>query len=208
MLYLLGMALVATAVWKIAPELVLALDTRLGLPVDSYVNGSQTWLVGDDDTADAATVVLEFRLHPVAGYRIPAGCSHDDVWELVVAQLTATEQRADAAEPGMAQRGSNAHDADAAEPGMAQRGSDAHVADALRLGTETRPLTSLWDGLECFAAYGDDIEPAVLATDATRVLGRAPDASGLVDHDAIGDAWERSNGKVSIVALLLEQLAS
>jgi hypothetical protein len=167
------MALVATAVWKIAPELVLALDTQLGLPVDSYVNGSQTWLVGDDDTGDTATVELEFRLHPVAGYRIPAGCSHDDVWELVVAQLL-TEGN----------------------------------GDALRLGTETRALTSLWDGLECFAAYGDDIEPAVLATDATRALGRAPDASGLVDHDAIGDAWERSNGKVSIVALLLEQLAS
>jgi len=165
------MARVAAAVWTIAPELVLALDAQLGPPVDSYLNGSQTWILGDE--SDNAGVALEFRLHPVAGYRAPAGCSHYDVWELVVAQLTSLV--------------------------------DPH---ALRLGTETRPLTSLWDGLECFTAYGDDIEPARLARDATHALGRAPDACGLVDHDAIGDAWERANGKVSIVALLLEQLAS
>jgi hypothetical protein len=28
----------------------------------------------------------------------------------------------------------------------------------------------------------------------------------MVDHEAIGDAWERAQGNVSIVALLLEQL--
>ena len=33
-----------------------------------------------------------------------------------------------------------------------------------------------------------------------------PDAAGLVDHERIGDAWERSRGAVSIVALLLEEL--
>src|SRR6185503_17792131 len=58
---------VATAVWTISPDLVLALDAQLGLPVDSYVNGSQTWLV------DGEPVPLEWRLHPVAGYRAPAG---------------------------------------------------------------------------------------------------------------------------------------
>ena len=41
---------VATTVWTISPELVLALDEQLGLPVDSYVNGSQTWLVEDGPT--------------------------------------------------------------------------------------------------------------------------------------------------------------
>ena len=61
-----------TAVWTISPELVLALDEHLGPPVDSYVNGSQTWLVGDEPTTD---VTLEFRLHPVAGYRPPAGAA-------------------------------------------------------------------------------------------------------------------------------------
>ena len=76
------------------------------------------------------------------------------------------------------------------------------------LGNEVRPLTGLWDGLECFAAYGDDLEPQSLASLATGRLGRAPDAAGLVDHEQIGDAWEAARGKVSIVALLLEQLRS
>ena len=30
----------------------------------------------------------------------------------------------------------------------------------------------------------------------------------LCDHEAIGDAWERANGKVSIVGLLIDQLTS
>jgi hypothetical protein len=68
------------------------------------------------------------------------------------------------------------------------------------------PPEAVWDGLECFAAYGDDIEPATLAAAATEELGLAPDAAGLVDHDVIGDEWERTRGGVSTVALLLEQL--
>jgi hypothetical protein len=159
---------VATTVWTISPELVLRLDEELGPPVDSYVNGSQTWLVEDD-----SGVTLEFRLHPVAGYSTPGGLSHYDVWETVVAHLSV--------------------------------GADPH---ALRLGDEVRPLTALWDGLECFAAYGDDIEPAGLAAAATNAIGRAPDRHGLVDHDVIGDEWERSGGKASIIALLLEQLSA
>ncbi len=162
---------VATTLWTISPELVLALDEHLGAPVDSYVNGSQTWLIGDDESDTPP--MLEFRLHPVAGYRTPKGASHYDVWETVVAQL-----------------------------------SQGVRADAIPIAEELRSLESLWDGLECFAAYGDDIEPAQLAALAADALGRAPDAAGLVDHDAIGDAWERAHGNVSIVALLREQLAA
>ncbi|MGQ0803078.1 MAG: hypothetical protein ACT4PI_04365 [Actinomycetota bacterium] len=158
---------VATAVWRIAPELVLVLDEHLGAPVDSYVNGSQTWLTEDGPGG----VTLEWRLHPVAAYRAPAGLSHYELWEQVVAQLSAGR-----------------------DPG------------ALVLGEEEpRPLASLWDGLEVFAPY-DDVEPATLATSAGDALGRPPDASGLVDHDRIGDAWERSKGDVSLVALLLDEL--
>ena len=156
---------VATTVWTISPELVLALDAQLGPPVDSYVNGSQTWL------SDDGPVTLEYRLHPVSGYRPPAGISTYDVWEGVVAQLSA--------------------------------GGDPH---ALRLGSEVRPLTALWDGLESYAAYGDEIEPQALVAATTAQLGRSPDRFGLVDHEAIGDAWEQANGAVSIVALLLAQL--
>ena len=157
----------ATTVWTITPELILALDGALGPPVDSYVNGSQTWLQDEGD------ITLEWRLHPVAGYVVPTKLSHYDVWEEVVGALSSD--------------------------------ADPHV---LRLGDEVRPLTGLWDGLECFAAYGDDLEPQNLAALATERLGRAPDAAGLVDHEQIGDAWEAARGKVSIVALLLEQLRS
>src|SRR4051812_33880769 len=106
---------VATTVWVIAPELLLALDEHLGTPVDSYVNGSQTWLTpapGDTD------VELEWRLHPVAGYRPPKGLSHYDLWEQVVQGLSS--------------------------------GADTH---ALPLGDDVRPVTSLWDGLECYAPF-------------------------------------------------------
>jgi hypothetical protein len=174
-----GVDLVPTAVWTLTPELVLALDEHLGPPVDSYVNGSQTWLVGDEPDSRAPSgdtageqLILEFRMHPVAGYRLPAGFSHYDVWETVVDQLT--------------------------------QGIDP---DVLRLGSEVRALSGLWDGLEAFPAYGDEIEPARLASLVTAALALAPDRSGLVDHQAIGDAWERANGKVSIIALLVEQLA-
>jgi hypothetical protein len=80
---------------------------------------------------------------------------------------------------------------------------------ALAFATDAEPaapLTSLWDGLECFPAYGDDLEPALLAAAATSALGIAPDASGLVDHEAIADAWEKSRGATSIVAALFGQL--
>jgi hypothetical protein len=156
---------VATTVWTISPELVLALDERLGLPVDSYVNGSQTWIVED------GPLTLEWRLHPVAGYRAPGNLSPYDLWEAVVSQLSLA--------------------------------GDPH---SLRLGGEVRPLTALWDGLECYEAYGEEPEPQQLASAASARLGRPPDRFGLVDHEAIGDAWERANGGVSIVALLLAQL--
>ena len=149
------MSRTATTVWTIAPELVQALDERLGAPVDSYVNGSQTWLAAAPTKPD---VTLEFRLHPRADYEIPAGLTHYDVWEHAVDRLLAPE--------------------------------------------------TLWDGLECFAAYGDELEPPALVAAATALLGRPPDRAGLVDHDMIGDAWESARGRVSIVALLLEELSN
>ena len=157
---------VASVVWRISPELVLALDEHLGGPVDSYVNGSQTWLTEDGPGG----AKLEWRLHPVSRYRAPTGLSHYDLWEQVVAQLAAGR-----------------------DPGT------------LALGGERRPLASLWDGLEAYAPY-DDLEPATLVQATATALGSAPDASGLVDHRRIGDAWEQAKGSVSIVALLLDEL--
>jgi hypothetical protein len=154
------MARTATCVWRADPPLVLALDEHLGPPVDSYVNGTQTWLT--DDGPGGAT--LEWRLHPVAGYRTPGELSHYDLWEHVVGSLS------------------------------------GGAADS------TPPVASLWDGLECFAAYDAEPEPTPLAQSATDALGRAPDASGLVDHERIGTAWEQAKGAVSIVDMLLAEL--
>jgi len=107
--------------------------------------------------------------------------SHYDLWEQVVAALSGTGDDAGAA---------------------------AGAGAALLLGTETRALSSLWEGLECFAAYGDELEPAPLAAAAGEAIGRAPDAAGLVDHARIGSEWERAQGGASIVDMLLAELNS
>jgi hypothetical protein len=83
------------------------------------------------------------------------------------------------------------------------------TADALAAGTTPpAPLDELWDGLETFAAYGDEVEPATLAAATRSSLGLAPDAAGVADHDRIGDEWERSGGRTSIVQALLGQLGT
>jgi hypothetical protein len=70
------------------------------------------------------------------------------------------------------------------------------------------PLSLLWDGLEVFAAYDDEIEPTPLVAAATSSLGLEPDAAGLVDHESIADEWERTSGGISVVDRLFEQLRS
>jgi hypothetical protein len=80
------------------------------------------------------------------------------------------------------------------------------VVESLIAGDGRLAPEAVWDGLECFAAYGDDIEPGPLAAAAGEELGNAPDAAGLVDHQSIGDEWERTRGAVSIFELLHRQL--
>jgi len=154
--------LTPAAVWRISPALIVALDERFGEPVDAYVNGSQTWLRDDGPGG----VTIEWRLHPVAGYRKPDDV---DVHEVLSA-----------------------------------------VALALALGGDPPAAPeALWDGLEAFPAYEEDeVEPAPLAAALEVALGIEPDASGLVDHRAVGDEWERTNGQTSIIAGLLAQLST
>jgi hypothetical protein len=159
--------LTPSVVWRITPDLVRAVDAELGPPIDSYVNGSQTWLT-DDGPGD---ITLEWRLHPPSGYEVPGGLTHYDVWDAAVSAL-----------------------------------ANGDEADALGLGSDRRSLDSLWEGLECFPAYGDEVEPAVLAGAAREAVGIAPDAAGLVDHDRIGSVWERTPGEVSMVGMLLTEL--
>ena len=59
----------ATCVWIISAKLVAALEANLGPPIDSYVNGSQTWITNDGP----GEIGLEWRLHPVSDFRTPAG---------------------------------------------------------------------------------------------------------------------------------------
>jgi hypothetical protein len=155
---------IATALWRCTPELILALDEHLGPPVDSYVNGSQTWFTGEP--------VLEWRLHPVAGFHQPGGISPYDLWDAVVGGLSA--------------------------------GGDAN---ALSVGKATVALSTIWEGLECFPAYGDDLEPMAVVARAADLLPVPPERHGLVDHEAVADAWERAQGTLSIIDLLDEQLA-
>ena len=78
--------------------------------------------------------------------------------------------------------------------------------DVARGDEPVAPVEALWDGLEAFAAYGDEVEPATLATAVTAAVGIAPDGAGLVDHARIGDDWERTGGRISIIGSLLDQL--
>jgi hypothetical protein len=138
---------------------IIALDDRFGEPVDAYVNGAQVWLRDDGPGG----ITLEWRLHPVAGYRRPDRIGTYEVF--------------------------------------------AGVALALATGaTPPAPLGDLWEGLEVFPAYGDEVEPRPLAAAATMALGIDPDRFGLVDHQRVGDEWEQSGGQVSIVADLFGQL--
>ncbi|MBV8160210.1 MAG: hypothetical protein JO265_04740 [Acidimicrobiia bacterium] len=153
--------LTPTCVWRISPELVVALQDRFGDPIDAYVNGSQVWL--RDDGPGGVTV--EWRLHPVAGYERPDGLDTYDVFTATSYSLSEN----------------------AAPP---------------------VPLARLWDGLEAFAAYGEELEPATLGNAAAEALGIPPDACGVVDHQRIGDEWERSGGQTSVVDALLAQLTA
>jgi hypothetical protein len=148
-----------TCVWRIRPEVVVALDERFGEPLDAYVNGSQTWL-RDDGPGDTT---IEWRLHPVPGFRRPPGIG---IYELFPSVALALETG----------------------------------------GTPPAPPESLWEGLEAFLADGDEIEPAPLAAACAAALGIGPDACGLADHGAIGDEWERSGGRSSIIDALFGQL--
>ncbi len=175
--------LTPSVVWRVTPALLGALDEHLGSPIDSYVNGTQVWLTPEPTDAPPERQVggdeatLEWRLHPAAGFRTPDGCSHHELWDEAQAAIASLV--------------------------------DAHPTgggDTITIGEERRGLTSIWDGLECFPAYGDELEPAALVARTRALVPVEATASGLVDHARIGKAWERSGGQASIMDMLLEEL--
>ncbi len=80
--------LVATALWTLTSQLIVALDETFGEPIDAYVNGSQVWLRPDAPN----DVTIEYRLHPVAGYQRPDGMRTDEVFSSVALALATGEQ--------------------------------------------------------------------------------------------------------------------
>ncbi|HUH06404.1 MAG TPA: hypothetical protein VML96_01225 [Egibacteraceae bacterium] len=72
-----------TCVWRVNRELLETLDEKLGPPLDSYVRGWQVWL--EANGPDGAT--LEWRLHPPAGFTMPRGVNHHDLFDVVLQQL-------------------------------------------------------------------------------------------------------------------------
>ena len=150
--------LVSACVWPVTDQLVEALLERFGEPVDGYVNGSQVWL--RDEPIGHATLAIEYRLHPIARFKQPAGQDHHTLF-----------------------------------------------VDTLDRPAP-RELAILWDGLEAFSAYGDEIEPQQLSAVTDSALGITPELAGLVNHQQIGDEWQNTNGAVSITQLLRAQLTA
>lgn len=86
---------VASCVWRVRPELLLALDRRFGEPDDAYVNGAQIWQRPDGPAGE----LIEYRLHPRAGYVRPRGIATDEVFAHTVYALSteATDEATDEA---------------------------------------------------------------------------------------------------------------
>jgi hypothetical protein len=87
------MSLDPTCLFDVDEDLILTLEATFGPPIDSYLSGWQVWiepsgLVG----RDGEPVELEHRLHPPAGFRVPEGISHHDLWDAAVEQIAAGER--------------------------------------------------------------------------------------------------------------------
>lgn len=73
--------------------------------------------------------------------------------------------------------------------------------------TPPAPAADLWDGLEAFAAYGDPVAVDDLKACCVQSIGLEVGWSGLVDHQSVGDEWQRSGRKSSIFDALVAQLS-
>jgi hypothetical protein len=78
------------------------------------------------------------------------------------------------------------------------------VAGAVARGEEP-PLdpARVWTGLEATWAFDEALPADQLSTCTRAALGLDADACGSVDRDAIGVEWERSGGRLDVIAHLL-----
>jgi hypothetical protein len=157
---------VPTCVYRVDADLVEQLDAALGPPLDSYVRGWQVWLEPNGPGGE----VLEWRLHPPAGFLMPRGVNPHDLFDVVL-------------------------------QGLAERDDDFPA------GRERRRLTDVWEVLEVFPAYGDDLLPAALVDAAAAALGGPrPQVAGYADHARLGDLWKGRRGDFSVGRALLDTL--
>lgn len=83
------------------------------------------------------------------------------------------------------------------------------VAGAVARGEEPRlDPERVWTGLEAAWAFDEELPADQLAACAGAALGVDPDARGPVDRDALGVEWERSGGRLDVIAHLLDALPS
>ena len=73
----------STCVYRVDKALVELLDASLGPPLDSYVRGWQVWLEHNGPDGER----LEWRLHPQARFRMPAGVNPHDLFDVVLQGL-------------------------------------------------------------------------------------------------------------------------
>ncbi|HEX7131711.1 MAG TPA: hypothetical protein VF228_04015 [Iamia sp.] len=65
---------------------------------------------------------------------------------------------------------------------------------------------TVWTGLEAAWAFDEELPADQLAECTRAALGLDADACGAVDRDAIGAEWERSGGRLDVIAHLLAAL--
>ena len=81
---------ISSCVWRVDPPLIELLDSCLGPPLDAYVRGWQVWLEPHGPGGET----LEWRLHPPAGFRMPRGIDHNDLFDLVLQGLAEVDDPA------------------------------------------------------------------------------------------------------------------
>ena len=67
-------------------------------------------------------------------------------------------------------------------------------------------IAHYWNGLEVFSISDEPCTLEELQKHIVETLGIEPDFIGLVDHESVGNDFERNAGKVSIINLLIEQI--
>lgn len=155
-----------TCVWRIRPELIVALDERFGEPIDAYVNGSQVWLRDlSAESTNADGVTIEWRLHPVAGFRRPPDIGTYELFETVA--LALGTERTPPALPESLWDGLEAYPAhgDDMEPTTLV----AHCTDALGLAPDVSglvdhgPIADEWErsrgGISIIARVFEQLAP-------------------------------------------------